>query len=113
MGAPRTTHKIFDVLNQHRGLDVPLAEITKTTGYTKAQVLTGIGNLIKRDGLPITVVVKGAAWRYEAANKIPAPRKPEAEDRLFELVGKTKNGDRIVRGDVTEVLYVLEEISFS
>lgn len=109
MGAPRTTPKVLAALNNHRGLDVPVGTIVAETGLTEAQVQTSVRNLINRENLPITVVVKAQVWRYEAGNQA----KPTEEgDTLFELIGKTKSGMQIVRGNQTDILYTLEALDF-
>jgi hypothetical protein len=110
MGAPRTTPKVLAALNAHRGLDVPLDTLVRETGLSPMQVQTSVRNLIQREGLPITVVVKANVWRYEASN---APAKAEDDgDTTFELVGRTKSGVQIVRGDQTQILYTLEVLDF-
>ncbi|QNJ57718.1 hypothetical protein SEA_KEANU_113 [Streptomyces phage Keanu] len=109
MGAPRTTPKVLAALNNHRGLDVPVGTLVAETGLTEAQVQTSVRNLINREKLPITVVVKAQVWRYEAANQV----KPKEEgDTLFELIGKTKSGVLIVRGNQSDILYTLEALDF-
>lgn len=109
MGAPRTTPKVLAALNAHRGLDVPLDTLVRETGLTEAQVQTSVRNLINREQLPITVVVKAQVWRYEAANQV----KPQEDgDTSYELVGKTRSGVQIVRGNRTETLYTLEPLDF-
>lgn len=110
MGAPRTTPKVLAALNAHRGLDVPLDTLVRETGLTPQQVQTSVRNLIQRDGLPITTVVKANVWRYEASNA--AKPVEEDGDTIFELVGKTKSGVQIVRGDQTQTLYTLEPLDF-
>ncbi|QJD54061.1 helix-turn-helix DNA binding domain protein [Streptomyces phage Galactica] len=110
MGSPRTTPKVLAALNAHRGLDVPLDTLVRETGLTEAQVQTSVRNLINREKLPITVVVKAQVWRYEAANQVAKPK--DDGDTMFELVGKTRSGVQIVRGDQTETLYTLEPLDF-
>jgi hypothetical protein len=109
MGAPRTTPRVLAALNKHRGLDVPLDTLTRETGLTPSQVQTSVRNLIQRDGLPITTVVKANVWRYEASN---AAKPQDDGDTIFELVGRTKSGVQIVRGDQTQTLYTLEALDF-
>ena len=109
MGAPRTTPKVLAALNKHRGLDVPVGTLVAETGLTEAQVQTSVRNLINRENLPITVVVKAQVWRYEAGNQVKTS--PDG-DTIFELVGRTKSGVQIVRGDQTSVLYTLEALDF-
>ena len=116
MGAPRTTPKVLEALSRHRGLDVPLAELMLETGLTKSQVVSAVHRLIVRDNLPITVVSRANMWRYEFANgatkEIPKQRKAEPEDTCFEVVGRTKSGEPIVRGDVTDTLYRVTALEF-
>lgn len=109
MGAPRTTPKVLAALNAHRGLDVPLDTLVRETGLTSQQVQTSVRNLIQREGLPITTVVKAQVWRYEASN---AAKPDDDGDTIFELVGKTKSGVLIARGDQTQILYTLEPLDF-
>lgn len=116
MGAPRTTKYVLDILGRHRGTDVTMTQIQrelKEAGHPldHAQVVSAIGRLIARNGLPITVVVQGAAWRYEASNAAPATASKVVEKtyELFELVGRTSDGTRIVR-DESLTLYKLSEM---
>lgn len=115
MGSPRTTPKVLEAFNRHRGLDVPLAELVRETNLTPEQVKSAVQRLIGRDGLPITVVARSSMWRYEFTNgatkEIPEQRKAP-EDTCFEVVGRTKSGEPVVRGDVTDTLYRVTALEF-
>lgn len=113
MGYVRTTPKVLAEISRHRGLDVPITTLTGATGLTDVQVRASMRQLIDRDGLPITVIMRGQVWRYEASNTVTVSPAVEAKtDTVFERIGRTSTGDVIVRGDVTEILYVLSEIEF-
>lgn len=102
MGAPRTTPKVLDALNKRRGQTVTAADLVKATGLTEDQVKTAVLRLIAREGLPITTVSRGSAWRYDADGVNGQTMGP---DSLFEVVGQASKGDIIVKGDVTGKLY--------
>lgn len=114
MGSPRTTPAVLAAFNRHRGLDVPLAELVRETNLTPDQVKSAIQRLIGRDNLPITVVAKSSMWRYEGVNAtIPQQRQPEKPvDTVFEVIGRTKSGEPIVRGDITDTLYRVTALEF-
>lgn len=109
MGGPSVSPRVLEVLSRHRGLDVPLAEIVKATGLEPGQIQTAINNMIRRNGLPITVVMRAQVWRYEADNAKKQAPEPQ-QDTYFERVGDTRSGKPIVRGDHTNTLYVLGDL---
>jgi hypothetical protein len=107
MGSARVGGKVLDVLNRKRGSDVTCEEISRATDLTRGQVQAAVNGLIKRQELPITVVLRGQAWRYETDDVRPKVSKPTSAktDDLFERIGSTQNGDVIVKGIETEALY--------
>lgn len=110
MGYARTTPKVMESLNRHRGLDVPIKTVMDETGYTDRQVRSAVRSLIERDKMPITVVMKGQIWRYEASNTSKVEVQELPTDTIFEYVGKTATGDLIVRGDATQTMYRLSSL---
>ena len=113
MGYPRTTPKVLAALQTFPiGQDVSAQNLVHATGLDGKQVCTAMRTLIEQGEHNIKVVLRGATWRYMGPVNIPTQRVEEApkEDRLFEYVGKLSNGAIMVRGDQTEVLYLLTEL---
>lgn len=105
MGAPRTTPKVLDALNKRRGQTVTVTDLAKATDLDEDQVKSAVSRLINRDGLPVTVLSKGAAWRYEVDGM-----NGQTPDTLFEMVGTAAKGDIVVKGDVTGKLYRVQPL---
>ena len=117
MGAPRVSEFVLAVLERHRGTDVSIRQLTRELReaghkFDNGQITGSVNRMASRNGLPITTVIKGQVWRYEASNAAKAEAKPETAEKtyeLFELVGRKSDGTRIVR-DEGQTLYSLTEL---
>lgn len=117
MGAPRVSEFVLAVLERHRGTDVSIRQLAKELRedghkFDNGQISGALNRMAARHGLPITTVIKGQVWRYEASNAAKTETKPEVAEKtyeLFELVGKKSDGTRIVR-DEALTLYTLTEL---
>ncbi len=113
------TPKVLAVLTDKIGQNVTTDEIARATGLERAQIQSVIARLTRDNGLPITTVVRGNMFRYEAdregdngAEPTPLPTAKDYADsapRTYTEVGITRNDEIIVR-DENGTLFKLTDL---
>lgn len=120
---PTVRPRIMAYLVEHVGKPVTAEKIQAATGLELSQIQAQMRSMIK-EGLNVTVIVRGHIWMYSPEPVQPEPQpepapEPETDpmkttrmptDMVFEGVGTTSDHTVIVRDVETERLYVLTDI---
>jgi hypothetical protein len=109
MGAPRTSPKVLEALQQFPNRDVNSDQLSRSSGLTREQVRSAMRTLVADDPR-ITVVLRGNTWRYTP--ETAKSETPQA-DTSFSRIGVLASGDILVRGDQTEQIFVLSELELN
>lgn len=118
VGYRSTTPAVLNHLQQNVDTNLTVAEIASATGLNTGQVQASMRSLIARGTLPIETLVPSQMWRMNVnGTVVPVQaviarkaRAASAVDDLYEPVGNTSAGDRIVKGNNTGTLYRLQAL---
>lgn len=119
MGYKSTTPAVLNHFQQNVDTNLTVAEIASATGLNTGQVQASMRSLIARGTLPIETLVPSQMWRMnvngvsqgsDLTQRQQALRVKKVSDDLYEPIGNTSAGDRIVKGNNTGTLYKLQAL---